>query len=110
MIGEHPGREDGAADGQVDDFALDWGHGWEAKRHGEAQSRFPITKEARQPIGRRAKFREETPVTRQDEEPNFTLDTMMRRRKGKIQQKRLKKSMVFHQSSVKCFYFSLLII
>jgi hypothetical protein len=30
-------------------------------------------KEARQPIGRRAKFREETPVTRQNEEPNFTL-------------------------------------
>jgi hypothetical protein len=33
----------------------------------------PQTKEARQPMGRRAKFREETPVTRQNEEPNFTL-------------------------------------
>jgi hypothetical protein len=74
-----------------------------------ARSRFPITKEARQPIGRRAKFREETPVTRQDEEPNFILDHMMHRTTGKIQQKRLKKSMVFHQSTIDCFNFTLLI-
>jgi len=40
----------------------------------ESQQQQPAKqKEARQPIGRRAKFREETPVTRQNEEPNFTL-------------------------------------
>jgi hypothetical protein len=56
----------------------------------------PRTKEARQPIGRRAKFREETPVTRQDEEPNFALGPMMQRTTEKIQQKRRLMSIVFY--------------
>jgi hypothetical protein len=37
----------------------------------------PRKKKARQPQGRRAKFREETPVTRQDEEPNLILKRIL---------------------------------
>jgi hypothetical protein len=44
-------------------------------------------KEARQPWGRRAKFREETPVTRQNEEPNFTLRLTMHRTIKKVKKK-----------------------
>jgi hypothetical protein len=43
--------------------------------------------EARQPWGRRAKFREETPVTRQNEEPNFTLRLTMHRTIKKVKKK-----------------------
>jgi hypothetical protein len=66
-------------------------------------------KEARQPIGRRAKFREETPVTRQSEEPNFALGLMMQRTTEKIQQKRRLVSIVFHHFLEICCYFNPLI-
>jgi hypothetical protein len=75
MVDEHPGGEQCAAIGEIRDFLL------------RIHQRGIKQKEARQPIGRRAKFREETPVTRQDEEPNFILDFIMQRTTRLVQQK-----------------------
>jgi hypothetical protein len=44
-------------------------------------------KKARRPMGQRAKFREETPVTRKNEEPNSILDLMMHRTIAFVQRK-----------------------
>jgi hypothetical protein len=64
MVGKHPGREHRAANGQIRQFLL-WVHG--PFRPKQIERSPPAL------IGRRAKFREETPVTRQDEEPNLIL-------------------------------------
>jgi hypothetical protein len=66
MVQKHPAGQKRPADGQIGHFPLD-GRAWPGFVHDDC----PLMKEARQPIGRRAKFREETPVTRRNEEPNF---------------------------------------
>jgi hypothetical protein len=75
MIGKYPARKNGPADREIGNFP--------ARRPHQAAN----MKEARQPMGRRAKFREETPVTRQDEEPNFTLRPTMQRSIKKVKRK-----------------------
>jgi hypothetical protein len=83
VIGKYPAGKDRPANRQIGDFASLRGH---QRRE---------MKEARQPIGRRAKFREETPVTRQDEEPNFTLGPTMQRSMRKVKLKQHKHRIVF---------------
>jgi hypothetical protein len=48
---------------------------------------FPNRKKPATPKGRRAKFREETPITRQDEEPTFIPEIIMHRTKRSVQKK-----------------------
>jgi hypothetical protein len=65
---KQPKGEGRAGLGEIGDGGGIWGHGATLRKQ----------KEARQPgDGWRAKFREETPVTRQGEEPNLTLRRIM---------------------------------